>query len=171
MVIVARCDIPTVVVVVLLQIQVFLVVLMGEHLPVFRMVIWSKQWTARPWRWGNCVTTEQTCIFMIIVLFSLNYCCTDSLRCQRITTSRTRSGILMLCSNPNNILLVMHMTRFSFQVSFCLVYSFCNWSHVSQAQRPLGRPRHRWEDNIKVDLQEVGCGGIDWIELAQVWDR
>jgi len=48
MVIVARCDIPTVVVVVLLQIQVFLVVLMGEHLPVFRMVIWSKQWTARP---------------------------------------------------------------------------------------------------------------------------
>jgi hypothetical protein len=32
--------------------------------------------------------------------------------------------------------------------------------------RPLGRPRPRWEDNIKVDLQEVGCGGMDWIELA-----
>ena len=32
---------------------------------------------------------------------------------------------------------------------------------------PLGRPRHRWEDNIKMDLQEVGCGGMDWIELAQ----
>jgi hypothetical protein len=30
----------------------------------------------------------------------------------------------------------------------------------------LGRPRHRWEDNIKMDLQEVGCGGMDWIELA-----
>jgi len=34
---------------------------------------------------------------------------------------------------------------------------------------PLGRPRRRWEDNIKTDLQEVGTGGMDWIELA--WDR
>jgi hypothetical protein len=33
--------------------------------------------------------------------------------------------------------------------------------------RPLGRPRLRWEDNIKINLQEVGCGGMDWIELAQ----
>jgi len=31
----------------------------------------------------------------------------------------------------------------------------------------LGRPRRRWEDNIKMDLQEVGCRGMDWIELAQ----
>jgi len=31
----------------------------------------------------------------------------------------------------------------------------------------LGRPKRRWEDNIKMDLQKVGCGGIDWIELAQ----
>ena len=31
---------------------------------------------------------------------------------------------------------------------------------------PLGIPRRRWEDSIKMDLQEVGCGGIDWIELA-----
>jgi hypothetical protein len=30
----------------------------------------------------------------------------------------------------------------------------------------IGRPRCRWEDNIKADLQEVGCGGVDWIELA-----
>ena len=36
-----------------------------------------------------------------------------------------------------------------------------------EGKRPLGRPRHRWEDDIKMDLQEVGCGGIDWIELAQ----
>ena len=34
-------------------------------------------------------------------------------------------------------------------------------------KRPLGRPRRRWEDNIKMDLQEVGCGGMDWITLAQ----
>ena len=31
----------------------------------------------------------------------------------------------------------------------------------------MGKPRHRWEDNIKMDLQEVGYGGMDWIELAQ----
>ena len=40
-----------------------------------------------------------------------------------------------------------------------------------QGKRPLGRPRFRWEDNIKMDLQEVGCGGMDWIELAQGRDR
>jgi hypothetical protein len=39
-----------------------------------------------------------------------------------------------------------------------------------EAKRPLGRPRRRWEDNIKVDLQEVGWG-MDWIELAQDRDR
>jgi hypothetical protein len=36
---------------------------------------------------------------------------------------------------------------------------------------PLVRPRSRWEDNIKIDLQEVGCGGMNWIELAQNRDR
>ena len=36
---------------------------------------------------------------------------------------------------------------------------------------PLGRPRRRWEDNIKMDLQEVECRGTDWIELAQDRDR
>ena len=34
-------------------------------------------------------------------------------------------------------------------------------------KRPLGRPRLKWEDNINIDLQEVGCGSMDWIELAQ----
>ena len=38
-----------------------------------------------------------------------------------------------------------------------------------EGRRPLGRPRHRCEDNIKMDLQEVGCGDKDWIEV--VWDR
>jgi hypothetical protein len=38
-------------------------------------------------------------------------------------------------------------------------------------KRPLGRPRCRWEDNIKMDLQEVGCGSIDWIGLTQDRDR
>jgi hypothetical protein len=40
-----------------------------------------------------------------------------------------------------------------------------------QGKRPLGRPRRRWEDNISMYLQEVGCGGIDWIELDQDRDR
>jgi len=37
-----------------------------------------------------------------------------------------------------------------------------------EGKRPLGRPRRRWEDNIKMDLQEVNFGGMGWIELAQV---
>jgi hypothetical protein len=41
----------------------------------------------------------------------------------------------------------------------------------TEGKRSLGRPRRRWEDNIEMDLQEVGCGGIDWIELAQDRDR
>jgi hypothetical protein len=36
-----------------------------------------------------------------------------------------------------------------------------------EGKRPLGRPRRRWKDNNKVDLHEVGCGDMDWIELAQ----
>ena len=40
-----------------------------------------------------------------------------------------------------------------------------------EGKRQLGRPRHRWEDNIKMDLQEVWCGGMDWIKLAQDSDR
>ena len=37
----------------------------------------------------------------------------------------------------------------------------------SEEKRPLGRPRRRWEDNIKMDRQEVGWRGMDWIELVQ----
>jgi hypothetical protein len=40
-----------------------------------------------------------------------------------------------------------------------------------EEKRPFGRPRRRGEDNIKMDLQEVGCGSIDWIELAQDRER
>jgi hypothetical protein len=36
-----------------------------------------------------------------------------------------------------------------------------------EGKRPLGRPRHRWEDNIKMDLRYIECGDMDWIDLAQ----
>ena len=40
-----------------------------------------------------------------------------------------------------------------------------------EGKRPLGRPRRRWVDNIRMDVQEVGCGYVDWIGLAQDRDR
>jgi len=40
-----------------------------------------------------------------------------------------------------------------------------------EGRSPLGRPRGRWEDNIKMDLQEVGCGGMGWTELVQDRER
>ena len=40
-----------------------------------------------------------------------------------------------------------------------------------EVKRPLGRPGRKWEDNIKMNLHEVGFGGVDWIELAQGRDR
>ena len=46
-----------------------------------------------------------------------------------------------------------------------IVWEYLTWI------APLGRPRRRWEDNIKMDLQEVGGGGGDWMELAQVRGR
>jgi len=40
-----------------------------------------------------------------------------------------------------------------------------------EGKRPLGRPSRRWEDNIKMDIQEVGCESMDWIELVQDRER
>ena len=40
-----------------------------------------------------------------------------------------------------------------------------------EGKRPLGRPRRRWEDNIKMAVQEMGCGCMDWIEQAQDRER
>jgi len=49
------------------------------------------------------------------------------------------------------------------------VYRVLVWN--PEGKRPLGRPRRRWEDNINMDIQEVGCGDMDWIKLAQGRDR
>jgi hypothetical protein len=40
-----------------------------------------------------------------------------------------------------------------------------------EGKRPLVKPRHNWEDNIKMDLQELGCGGMEWFKLAQDRDK
>jgi len=45
------------------------------------------------------------------------------------------------------------------------------FSGETWGKKTLGRPRFRWEDNIKIDLQEVRCGGMDWIELTQDRDK
>jgi hypothetical protein len=42
---------------------------------------------------------------------------------------------------------------------------------MPEAKRPLGRPRRRWVDNIKIDLREIGWDGVDWIDLAQDRDQ
>jgi hypothetical protein len=78
-------------------------------------------------------------------------------------------------------------SHFSFQVSR-LKFLLMRWArHVMstaerrglytvlvgkpEGKRPLGVSRRRWEDNVKIDLQELGCAGMDWIELAQDKDR
>ena len=47
-----------------------------------------------------------------------------------------------------------------------MVYTGFRWGKT-EGKRPLGKPRRRWEDNIKMDLKEVGCGGMDWTDLAE----
>jgi hypothetical protein len=51
------------------------------------------------------------------------------------------------------------------------VYSVLFLVGKLEGKRPLGRSRCRWEDNIKMDIQEMGCGGMDWTELVQDRDR
>jgi len=78
--------------------------------------------------------------------------------------------------------LVMHInsTNISPIVIMSRVYEWRVWVRGGlyrvllwkpEGRRPLGRPRRRWVDNIKMDLQEVGCGYVDWIGLAQDRDR
>ena len=60
-------------------------------------------------------------------------------------------------------MLYFPILQFSQQIS--VRYDFLNY--MFYGQYPLGRPRRRWVDNIRMDLQEVGCGYVDWIGLAQ----
>jgi hypothetical protein len=45
------------------------------------------------------------------------------------------------------------------------------WWKSQKEKRPLGKPRRKWEDNIRMDSREIGWGGMDWIDLAQVRDQ
>jgi hypothetical protein len=45
------------------------------------------------------------------------------------------------------------------------------WQEKLVDKRPLGRPNHRWEDNFRIDLEEVGWNGVEWIHLAQYRDQ
>jgi hypothetical protein len=45
------------------------------------------------------------------------------------------------------------------------------WVGKPEGKKPLGSPRHSWEDNIRMDLREIGWGGMDWIDLAQDRDQ
>jgi hypothetical protein len=73
-----------------------------------------------------------------------------------------------LCSSPT-IVIKSRRTRLAGHVARMGREEACTgfwWG-----KRPLGRPTCRWVDNIKMDLQEVGCGGMDWIGLARDRDR
>ena len=75
-----------------------------------------------------------------------------------------------LCSSPNNFRVVK-----SRRITWAEYTARMGESRVVyrvlvgklEGKRPLGRPRSRWEDNIKMDLQEVGCEGMEWIDLTQ----
>ena len=69
------------------------------------------------------------------------------------------------CTNPQKqakILLFVRLLKY---------YNIYIYMGKPEGKRPLGRPRRRWVDNIRMDLQDVGCGYGDWIGLAQDRDR
>jgi hypothetical protein len=74
-----------------------------------------------------------------------------------------------------NIVRVIKSRRMRWAVQLARLGEICHAERVlvgkSEGKRILGRPRCRWEDNIKMDLEEVGCADMDWINAAQDRDR
>jgi hypothetical protein len=82
-----------------------------------------------------------------------------------------KQGIFLLCNDHNIIVQVIKSRRMRWVGHVAWMGEERGVYRVlvgkPEGKRPLGRPRHRWEDNIRIYLQEVGCGGTDWIGLAQ----
>ena len=78
-----------------------------------------------------------------------------------------------LYSSPNIVRVIKSRMRWAGHVAHMGEERGVYWVLVGkpEGKRPLGRPRHRWVDNIRMYLQEVGCGYVDWIGLAQDRDR
>jgi hypothetical protein len=73
--------------------------------------------------------------------------------------------------HPRNISVITYKPFCHF--IYCVTFTLVLLQGAPEGRRPLGRPRRRWEDDIKMDLQEVGWGGggMDWIDMAQDRDR
>jgi hypothetical protein len=76
---------------------------------------------------------------------------------------------------PHVLLICILTSIYLHDLLLCTIFHILVHPYVlvgkPEGKRPLGIPRHRWEDNIRMDLQEVGCGGMDWIGLAQDRDE
>jgi hypothetical protein len=75
-----------------------------------------------------------------------------------------------LCSSPG-IVKVIRARRMRWACMGEVRTAYTILVERPEGRRPLGRPRHRWEDNIKMDHREIGFGDVDWIHLAQDSDR
>jgi hypothetical protein len=64
------------------------------------------------------------------------------------------------------VIIFVCMSVYLTMLSVSVIRRVQGFGGESEGKIPLGRPRCRWEDNIKKDIKEVGCGGMDWIELA-----
>jgi len=78
------------------------------------------------------------------------------------TTLRSYFYILKFCLFLDGYFITVHYCALLF-----LTQTYAVLLGKPEGRRPLGRPRRRWVDNIRMDLQEVGCGYMDWIGLAQ----
>jgi len=78
---------------------------------------------------------------------------------------------LLLSLLPNSLITAVPVERFNLTFEKVSLKKLRVLVGKPEGMRKLGRSKCRWEDNIKMDLKEVGCGDTDWIELAQDRDR